>query len=90
MNNFHLVNAAIIMGIALTGCGVNTWYNPAPTATSTPTAVDLSQKTPAFREGYEAGCKTAQGEYTKSSERFNADSEYHDGWFAGRSACQAQ
>ncbi|WP_292663036.1 hypothetical protein [Nitratifractor sp.] len=83
MNKTYL-SAIILMTLSLTGCGVNTWYNPAPSTG------DLSQKSPAFQEGYKAGCKTAQGEYTKSSERFNADSEYHEGWFAGRSSCQAQ
>ncbi len=86
MNKIYL-STAIVIALSLTGCGINTWYNPAPTA---PASNGLSQKSPAYQEGYKAGCKTAQGEYTKSSERFNNDSEYHEGWFAGRSSCQAQ
>jgi len=76
-----------VTGFFLSGCGVSTWYNPV-SETPQASSVDLSQKSPAFQDGYKDGCTTAHGEYTKSSDRFNSDTEYHDGWFAGRSACQ--
>ncbi len=80
--------AGLILSLGLGGCSVSTWYNPAPGEVTPGKSVDLTDKSPSFREGYEEGCSTAQGEYKKSSERFNSDTEYHDGWFAGRAACQ--
>jgi hypothetical protein len=43
--------------------------------------------TPDFKAGYADGCATAEGNYTKDSERFRAVVDYHEGWFAGRKAC---
>ena len=90
MRNRSRWSGAIIAlgaGLLLSGCGVSTWYNPV-SETPTVSSTELSQKSPSFRDGYNDGCTTAHGEYTKNSDRFNSDSEYHDGWFAGRSACQ--
>ena len=87
--SFKFLGWILFSGMLLTGCGPTVWYNP-PSEPSTVQHVDLNQKSPSFREGYEAGCRTAQGEYSKSSERFNNDNEYHEGWFAGRSACHQQ
>ncbi len=83
----RFLGLCVLSGILLGGCSPSVWYNPVSGASATG-QVDLSQKSPSFREGYEAGCQTAGGDYNKSSERFNSDSEYHEGWFAGRSACQ--
>ncbi|WP_457607334.1 hypothetical protein [Nitratifractor sp.] len=82
----NLLAGGLLLG--LSGCGVSTWYNPPSTTPNTTGKVDLSNKTPSFKEGYADGCKTAHGEYSKSSKRFNSDTEYHEGWFSGRSTCQ--
>ena len=86
--NLRILIAGLLLGVGLTGCGVSSWYNPSPSKVVPGKTMDLSGKTPSFREGYEAGCSTARGEYQKSSKRFNSDTEYHEGWFAGRSSCQ--
>ncbi len=44
-------------------------------------------KSPSYQQGEQDGCKTAQGEYTKSSELFRTDPDYENGWFAGRREC---
>ncbi len=90
---------ALTVSLLLGGCSMSTWYNPATggkqggvsSSVSAPAPVsssDLASKTPAFREGYQDGCATAHGDYTKDSKRFNSDSQYQQGWFAGRSGCQ--
>jgi len=55
---------------------------------STPVPAAPVNNDPNFRTGYQDGCTTAHGEYKKDSKLFNADKNYYDGWFAGRSACQ--
>ena len=45
------------------------------------------RNTPEFQAGYTAGCATAKGNYTKDSERFNTERDYHEGWFEGRKRC---
>jgi hypothetical protein len=72
----------------LTGCSVNTWYNPVSPPPSRVSSADMSNRSEEFRRGHKDGCRTAHGEYTKDSESFRNEQEYHDGWFAGRSACQ--
>jgi len=44
-------------------------------------------KSEAFQAGEKDGCSTAQGTYTKDSERFKNDADYHNGWFEGRKVC---
>jgi len=44
-------------------------------------------ETPSFKQGSQDGCRTARGTYTKSSDSFNSDKDYHDGWFYGRRKC---
>ena len=44
-------------------------------------------KSPAYMQGQHDGRQTAGGEYTKDSERFRSDSDYENGWFAGRREC---
>ena len=50
--------------------------------------IDLSQKSPLFHSGMNDGCATAKGKYTKDSNLYNNDVDYHDGWFHGRRKCQ--
>ena len=71
---------ALITVIGLSGCAgsVAGSSNPTPPANSDPN----------YQAGYQDGCTTAHGEYKKDSKLFNADKNYYDGWFAGRSACQ--
>jgi len=59
--------------IGITGC----------TASSGP---EIS-RTPDFALGKSDGCQTASGMYTKNSELFRNNKEYHDGWFYGRKKC---
>jgi len=59
--------------IILTGC----------TASSTP----MVPQTPDFKAGVNDGCATASGAYTKNSEMFKQNHEYHEGWFCGRKQC---
>jgi len=40
-----------------------------------------------IKQGIKDGCKTAQGEYTKSHTLFNENKNYQKGWFIGRSRC---
>ena len=51
-------------------------------------AVDLSQKNESFHSGMNDGCSTAKGKYIKSSDLYNNDPEYKEGWFHGRRQCQ--
>ena len=51
------------------------------------TPPDPITQTPAYQEGRADGCRTAKGDYTKDHEGFRTDTAYHEGWFAGRKAC---
>ncbi len=84
MKRFTTGLTALALAAVLSGCGGNSALE-APSSTTAPANSD-----PNFRAGYQDGCTTAHGEYTKDSKLFNADKNYYDGWFAGRSACQAQ
>jgi len=53
---------------------------------SQPTAPSLP-KSETFKLGEQDGCTTAHGTYTKNSEMFKSDSDYQEGWFAGRKHC---
>lgn len=65
--------------ITLSGCGIlTTGTIPAPA------------NTPDYQAGYQDGCTTAHGDYTKNSELFKKNRDYYDGWFAGRSGCQGK
>lgn len=44
-------------------------------------------KSPSYQAGEQDGCATANGTYTKDSERFKTDTDYENGWFAGRREC---
>ena len=75
--------ATILTGVtiflfSLNGCGTVTTGGPAPAAVDSP----------GYKAGYQDGCTTAHGEYTKNHELFKNDRDYYDGWFAGRSGCQ--
>jgi len=83
MKRFITGLGALALAVGLSGCGGSMLVAPSPT---TPPA----NSDPNFQAGYQDGCTTAHGEYTKDSKLFNADKNYYDGWFAGRSACQAQ
>jgi hypothetical protein len=79
--NFSLALAAALL-LALSGCGSSALSGSASPATP------AADSDPNYRAGYQDGCTTAHGEYKKDSKLFNADKNYYDGWFAGRSACQ--
>jgi hypothetical protein len=83
MKRFITGLGALALAAGLSGCGGSMLEAPSPT---TPPA----NSDPNFQAGYQDGCTTAHGEYTKDSKLFNADKNYYDGWFAGRSACQTQ
>jgi len=59
-----------------------------PVAQNEP-GLDLSQKSPTFHSGMNAGCSTAKGKYSKDSARFSGEADYKEGWFYGRRKCQA-
>jgi len=40
-----------------------------------------------YKKGYDDGCKTANGIYTKNHKLFNDNLDYHEGWFSGRQKC---
>ena len=44
-------------------------------------------KSPSFKLGEQDGCKTATGAYTKDGNAFDHDTDYKDGWYAGRKNC---
>ena len=69
---------ATIFLIGLSGCSGITATEPVPAAVDSP----------GYKAGYQDGCTTAHGEYTKDHELFRNDRDYCDGWFAGRSGCQ--
>jgi len=54
-----------------------------------PKPMNTRGKSPIYIKGAEDGCDTAKGNYTKDHDAFNHSKEYHEGWFAGRSYCQA-
>ena len=71
-----------LIAIVLTFTACSGSKSPVPKAKP-----DYSNKSASFKSGVADGCKTASGAYTKSSEAFNSDGDYHDGWFAGRKSC---
>jgi hypothetical protein len=52
---------------------------------STPSYHPQNQKV--YKKGFDDGCKTANGDYTKSHHLFNDNLDYHEGWFSGRKEC---
>lgn len=53
----------------------------------TSSSVALAPKSPMYQLGETDGCTTANGAYTKNSENFRNNTEYSEGWFAGRKNC---
>ncbi|MEA3454987.1 MAG: hypothetical protein U9R26_00620 [Campylobacterota bacterium] len=77
----QIISTGLITAVLLlTACSGS--KSPAPKA-----KVDYSNKSASFKTGMSDGCQTASGSYTKNSASFNADKDYHDGWFAGRKNC---
>ncbi len=77
--------ATILTGVtiflfSLSGCGMSNSQGPAPANVNSPN----------YQNGYQDGCSTAHGDYTKNHELFKSDRDYYDGWFAGRSGCQGK
>ncbi len=70
-----IINVSLIVTVSLlfTAC----------TSSSIPEPV----QSPSYKLGVQDGCATANGAYTKNSDSFNNDKEYHDGWFSGRKNC---
>jgi major membrane immunogen (membrane-anchored lipoprotein) len=56
-------------------------------AACTSSSIPAPSQTPSFKAGSSDGCATASGTYTKNSDSFRNDKEYHDGWFYGRKKC---
>jgi hypothetical protein len=78
---YKMMMLAGLITIGLGGCSGS--LSVSPSSSNPP-----SDSSPSYKEGYNDGCSTAHGTYTKESELFNTDKDYYDGWFAGRSACQ--
>jgi hypothetical protein len=75
------------VSMILGGCvGIGGDSEPTPTQRG---LSDLSDKSPEYRMGANDGCRTAEGNYTKSHDAFSASEEYRNGWYAGRSACNS-
>jgi len=68
------LNIAAVAGLLLLG-GCTASSGPVPL------------QTPDFTSGMQDGCATAKGEYSKNSERFRTNRDYHEGWFYGRKKC---
>lgn len=49
--------------------------------------VNLSGYSPAFKEGFAAGCRSAKGNHSRDDARFKSDTEYKLGWDDGYSIC---
>lgn len=75
----RLVAAACIVTMA--GCA-----QTPPAGPSRP-PVNLSGYSPAFKEGFAAGCDTAKGNVRRDERRFGEDAQYARGWEDGRSIC---
>ena len=84
MSFYRLLFSAGIISSALlfTACS-SSHRGPAPRK-----PMDTHGKSAEYVRGAEDGCATANGDYTKDHEAFNADVQYHEGWFAGRRYCQ--
>jgi len=67
--------------LALAGCA----QQPARSDAKPP--VNLSGYSPAFKEGFAAGCDTAKGQRRRDERRFNDEAQYARGWEDGRSIC---
>lgn len=67
--------------LALAGCAQQ------PTKSTAKPAVNLSGYSPAFKEGFAAGCDTAKGHPRGDERRFNDEVQYARGWEDGRSIC---
>ena len=50
--------------------------------------MNLSHKSKSFVKGANDGCSTAEGHYKKNHSAFNKNSEYNEGWWAGRRNCE--
>jgi len=81
------ITSIVTSGLLILGLGgcAGSMGGTAPSPTTPPADSD-----PNYQSGYQDGCTTAHGEYKKDSKLFNADKNYYDGWFAGRSACQSR
>jgi hypothetical protein len=49
--------------------------------------VNLSGYSPAFKEGFGDGCKTARDRSTKNERRYAENGQYRRGWDDGRAIC---
>ncbi len=75
MTKAILILVSIAGGFIVAGCG-NSEAVHAPIS-----------KSPSFMQGQQDGCETANGDYTKNSDLFQTNTDYHDGWFYGRQQC---
>jgi hypothetical protein len=52
--------------------------------------LNLDRKSESFTKGAHDGCATAAEHYKKDHDAFNNDSEYNEGWWAGRRNCEGR
>jgi hypothetical protein len=84
----RLRSSLLAAAFALTGCAEQLVTAPRSTPPrSTPPPINLSGYSPAFKEGFRAGCDTARGSARRDAERFESDAQYAQGWQDGRSIC---
>jgi hypothetical protein len=46
-----------------------------------------SSSTPDYQAGYDDGCSSAKGHYTRSAYKYRHSSRYHSGWLKGKKGC---
>ena len=48
---------------------------------------DTTKHNDIYKHGFQDGCDTANGIYTKNHKLFENSLDYHEGWFNGRKKC---
>jgi len=51
-------------------------------------SMNLNNKSKSYVKGANDGCSTAEGHYVKNHSAFNNNSDYNEGWWAGRRNCE--
>jgi hypothetical protein len=77
--------AAQLLVAAAIGLGGCAQQQAKPRASPPP--VNLSGYSPAFKEGFQHGCDSARGNPKRDAKRFEAESQYAQGWQDGRAIC---
>jgi len=71
----------VMCALGLAGCA----QQPPMSAAKPP--FNLAGYSPAFKDGFAAGCDTAKGSERRDAKRFEQDAQYARGWEDGRSIC---